>query len=109
MLGPFVNRSQKKDSKRYACSRNLKQPKVYEAYSKFTKRRAEKLALDENGAKEVFEKMYKNYVFNDIDIKYSEFVSGCYIYARMRNYMGDKNYKAKITRVFVDKEKHQTA
>ena len=100
---------QKKDSKRYACSRNLKQPKVYEAYSKFTKRRAEKLALDENGAKEVFEKMYKNYVFNDIDIKYSEFVSGCYIYARMRNYMGDKNDKAKITRVFMAEEKHRTA
>ena len=34
---------QKKDSKRYACSRNLKQPKVYEAYTKFSKRRAEKL------------------------------------------------------------------
>ena len=100
---------QKKDSKRYACSRNLEKPKVYEAYSKFTKRRAEKLALDENGAKEVFEKMYKNYVFNDIDIKYSEFVSGCYIYARMRNYMGDKNDKAKITRVFMAEEKHRTA
>jgi len=100
---------QKKDSKRYACSRNLEKPKVYEAYSKFTKRRAEKLALDENGAKEVFEKMYKNYVFNDIDIKYSDFVSGCYLYARMRNYMGDKNDKAKITRVYMAEEKHQTA
>ena len=100
---------QKKDSKRYACSRNLKQPKVYEAYSKFTKRRAEKIASDPNSTKVLFEKMYPKYIFKDIDIKYSDFVSGCYIYARMRNYMGDKNYKAKITRVFVDKEKHQTA
>lgn len=73
-----------KGSKRYTCSRNLKQPKVYEAYSKFTKRRAEKVAMNLDGAKMFFENMYKTYVFNDIDIKYSEFVSGCYIYARLR-------------------------
>jgi hypothetical protein len=100
---------QKKDSKRYSCSRNLKQPKVYEAYSKFTKRRAEKIASDPNSTKVLFEKMYPKYIFKDIDIKYSDFVSGCYIYARMRNYMGDKNDKAKITRVYMAEEKHQTA
>ena len=100
---------QKKDSNRYCCSRNLKQPKVYEAYAKFTKRRAEKIASDPNSTKVLFEKMYPKYIFKDIDIKYSDFVSGCYIYARMRNYMGDKNDKTKITRVFVAEEKHQTA
>jgi hypothetical protein len=100
---------QKRDSKRYACSRNLEKPKVYEAYSKFTKRRAERIAHDENGAKEIFEKMYPKYIFKDIDIKYSEFVSGCYIYARLRKIKGMKDDKAKITRVFVAEEKHRTA
>jgi hypothetical protein len=64
---------------------------------------------DESGAKKVFEKIYKNYVFSDIDIKYSEFVSGCYIYARLRKIKGMKNDKAKITRVFMAEEKHRTA
>jgi len=101
---------QKKNNKRYACSRNLKKPKVYEAYSKFSKRKAEKISHDENGAKEIFEKMYPKYTFKDINIKYSDFVSGCYLYAKMRKIKGmNYDYKAKITRVYMDKEKHKTA
>ena len=82
---------QKKDSKRYACSRNLKQPKVYEAYTKFSKRRAEKLARAEVNPKDVFEKLYPKYVFKDMEIKYSSFTSGCYIYTRLKRI--DKNEK----------------
>jgi len=73
-----------KGSKRYTCSRNLDKPKVFEAYSQFTKRRAEKMAMNPDEAKVFFQKKFSKYVFNDIDIKYSEFVSGCYIYARLR-------------------------
>jgi hypothetical protein len=82
-----------KGSKRYTCSKNLEKPRIYEAYSKFSKRRAEKIAVNPDGAKELFEKIYKDYIFNDIDIKYSEFVSGCYIYVRLRKakrYHNDK-------------------
>ena len=104
---------QKKDSKRYACSRNLKQPKVYEAYTKFSKRRAEKLAREDVNPKEVFEKLYPKYVFKDIEIKYSTFISWCYIYARMKlytkNVKGESSDKAKITRLHVDPAKNQTA
>ena len=100
---------QKKDSKRYACSRNLKQPKVYEAYSKFTKRRAEKLAREDMDPKATFEKMYPRYAFKDMEIKYSSFVSGCYIYTRMKMLKGKNDDETKITRVYVAEEKHQTA
>lgn len=73
-----------KGFKRYSCSRNLKQPIVYESMHRFTKRKAEKLASDLDGAKEMFEKMYPKYVFNHLEIRYSQFVSGAYIYAKMR-------------------------
>ena len=83
---------------------------MYKIFSKITKRWAEKITHDESGAKEASEKIYKNYVFSDIDIKYSGFVSGCYIYARMRKYKRKiENDKAKITRIFVVEEKHRTA
>ncbi len=73
-----------KGFKRYSCSRNLKQPIVYESMHRFTKRKAEKLASDLDGAKAMFEKMYPKYVFKDLEIRYSQFVSGVYIYAKMR-------------------------
>ena len=70
--------------KRYGCSRNLKQPSVYQSKSKFSKRRAENLALNEYMAKELFEQLYTNHDFKDMRVSRSQFVSGCYIYARMR-------------------------
>ena len=71
-------------SKRYSCSRNLKRPTVYESYSKFTRRKAEKLATEQENPKDVFEGMYKQYQFKDMAVRYSDFVPGCYIYTRMR-------------------------
>ncbi len=49
-----------------------------------TRRRAEKIATEEVCAQETFEKMYKGYKFNDIEVKYSHFVSGAYLYVRMK-------------------------
>lgn len=70
--------------KRYTPSRNLKQPKITVADSKVTRRRAEKIANEENMAHEVFEKLYAGYKFNDMEVKYSPYVSGAYIYVRMK-------------------------
>ncbi|HBJ00697.1 MAG TPA: hypothetical protein DDY89_07210 [Lysinibacillus sp.] len=77
-------KQQRKDStKRYTPSRNLKQPIITIANSKVTRKRAERIALEQNTAHEIFEKMYPGYQFNEIKVKYSPFVSGVYIYVEM--------------------------
>lgn len=73
-----------KTRKGYTPSRNLKQPKVTISDTKLTRRRAAKIAIEEIGAQEIFEKWYQNYQFKDINIKFSEFVSGAYLYVRMK-------------------------
>lgn len=73
-----------KSSKRYSTSRNLDKPDITIANSKMTKRKAEKIARDPNLASDIFQNLYEGYTFKDIDIKYSEFVSGAYLYVRMR-------------------------
>lgn len=73
-----------KNSKRYTTSRNLVKPKITIADEKIKKGKAEKIARYPNSANVIFEKIYKGYSFNDIEIKYSDFVSGVYLYVRMR-------------------------
>lgn len=81
----YVLKDKKKNpTKRYTISRNMKKPKVTIADSKMTRRRAEKIATEEVSAQGLFEKMYKGYKFNDIEVKFSEFVSGAYLYVRMK-------------------------
>ena len=86
----------KNPTKRYTVSRNLKEPKITIADSKMTRKRAERIATEEVCAQELFEKMYKGYKFNDIEIKYSEFVSGAYLYVRMKRI--DNSVKRKLRR-----------
>lgn len=84
-LVKYILKDKKKNpTKRYTISRNLKQPKITISDSKMTRRRAEKIATEEISAQELFEKMYKGYKFGDIEIKFSEFVSGAYLYVRMK-------------------------
>jgi hypothetical protein len=73
-----------KGTKRWCASRNLQEPKITIADHKITKRQAEKIARNQNEAAAIFEKIYKGYKFNDINVKYSDYVSGAYLYARMR-------------------------
>ncbi|WP_158212495.1 hypothetical protein, partial [Lysinibacillus odysseyi] len=81
----YVMKDKKKNpTKRYTISRNMKQPKVTIADSKMTRKRAERIAMEEVCAEELFEKMYQGYKFNDIEVKYSEFSSGVYLYVRMK-------------------------
>ena len=86
----------KKGTKRYTPSRNLKQPKVTIADSKLTRRKAEKIATDQVLVNEFFEKMYKGYHFNDIQVKYSKFVSGAYLYVRMKRIDNPVKQKRRI-------------
>lgn len=83
-IAQYMMKQQRKDStKRYTPSRNLKQPKITIADSKVTRKRAEKIATEQNMAHEIFEKMYPGYQFNEIKVKYSHFISGAYISVEM--------------------------
>lgn len=73
-----------RNTKRYSISRNMEQPKITVADSKITRKRAERLAREEVDAQEVLEKWYPGYKFVDMEIKFSDFSSGAYIYARMK-------------------------
>lgn len=70
--------------KSYTPSRNLKQPVVTRAYSKITRKKAEKIATQQIVPHEVFEKMYKGYQFEEMEVKYSYYMAGAYIYASMK-------------------------
>lgn len=80
-------------TKRWSASRNLESPKVTIADHKVTKRRVEKIARYEDTAQDIFQKLYPGYAFNDIKIKYSDFVSGAYLYVRMRKSGAQKTNK----------------
>ncbi|MGR6906180.1 rolling circle replication-associated protein [Lysinibacillus sp. BSL11] len=83
-IARYMMKQQRKDStKRYTPSRNLKQPIITIANNKVTRKRAERIALNQNTAHETFEKMYPGYQFNEIKVKYSPFTSGVYIYVEM--------------------------
>lgn len=70
--------------KRWCSSRNLKEPKITIADHKLSRAAVQKLAKNQNSGQEVFEKIYKGYLFNDMNVRYNEFIPGAYIYARMR-------------------------
>lgn len=85
-LGKYlVKEKGEKTAKGYTPSRNLKpHTKVSSSDTKLTRRRAAKIATEEIGAQEIFEKMYKNYQFKDMQVMFSDYVSGAYLYVRMK-------------------------
>lgn len=84
-----------KGANTYGYSLNLKKtwlkPYVKTNDSRLTKRKAEKIARGKVDAKTYYEKMYKGYEFIDLEVKYSDFVSGCYLYVRMRKIEENKS------------------
>lgn len=70
--------------KRYMASKNLKKPKVYIADRKISRRRVMEIATAKKDAKQIFERIYKNYDFKDYKVKTSPYVTGAYLYVRMR-------------------------
>lgn len=81
----YIIKNFNKGTKRWSASRNLEKPIIRSSNSKLSKRKAEKIAKNENDLKELFEKMYKHkYIFNDCKKFINQDYGGCYIYARMR-------------------------
>lgn len=72
--------------RRWACSRNLKEPDTRVSDRTVSRRRAALVARDVMGdGREIFEKLYPGYrVVDGPTVKFSDFVPGAYIYARLR-------------------------
>ena len=69
----------------WSGSRNLKKPKEHISDSKISNRRVKQLALFfRNDAKDVLEKVYPGYRFEEGEIRYSDIVDGVYITCVMR-------------------------
>ena len=74
----------KKQSKRWACSHNLKLPHITTADTKLSKKQAERLAADVKAeAPRIFRKHFSDYALDVCTVNTSEYVAGAYIYARM--------------------------
>lgn len=69
---------------RIGHSKNLKKPIVTINRTTLTRRRVEKIAINENCQKEFFEDKYKNLSFIDCNTYISDKFSGVYIYTKMR-------------------------
>ena len=70
-------------TKRYVCSKNLKQPIITIADKKITRRKARTIVENQDEAAAIFGSIYRGYYFNDIKAYFSEYASGAYIYVRM--------------------------
>lgn len=83
-LAKYITK-QRRRVRKWACSKNLKKPDVKVSDRKISRRRAAAVASDVQGcAKEIFEKIYPGYSLEKAEVRYSDFVAGAYIYARMR-------------------------
>lgn len=78
-------------SLRWACSRNMVQPAEKISHRKISRRRAAAIAADvQYRGREIFERLYPGYRLEEAEVRYSEFVAGAYIYARMRKFISGR-------------------
>lgn len=72
-----------KGSKRWSASKNLKKPEVTRSYSKFKKRKVERMAHDHALLESALKKQYPDCRFIDAQVRINDINGGYYIYARM--------------------------
>ena len=71
--------------RRWACSRNLKEPEIKKSHRKISRQRTARIAADvQHRGREILEKIYPGYRVEEVTVKYSDFVAGAYIYGRLR-------------------------
>lgn len=95
--------TQKKGARRWNCSTNLKRPQATTNDHKMSRKRAEAIAIDaEQFGKAIFEKIFKGYrVIDEVNVRYSPYVSGAYISVRMEAMNGDGDDRRRRTADFV--------
>lgn len=84
-LGRYLTK-QRRHNRKWSGSRNLKQPTVTISDRKMSLRKSERIAADVRGnAAEIYAKLYPGYMLAEEPvIKYSNYIGGAYIYARLR-------------------------
>lgn len=83
-LSKYITK-QKRFARRYAHSRNLKEPEIRVSDRKISRRRAAMMAADiQANGREILEKIYPGYALEECTVRYSDFAAGTYIYARLR-------------------------
>lgn len=76
---------QRRGKRKWSSSKNLKKPEERVSNRKISRRRAAMIADDvQHNGREIMEKLYPGYSCERIEVKYSDFIAGAYIYARMR-------------------------
>lgn len=86
-IGRYIGKQKKTAKKRWSRSKgNLKEPEVTRSYSRFSKRKVERMARDEEFLQEQIRKQYPGCKLLDTDIRVNDVNGGFYIYARLRRY-----------------------
>ena len=79
------DRPEKSGVRKWRGSRNLKQPMRRSRDARMPNSRVKRIAYDfRNEAKEVMEKLYPGYVFQDCQVRYSDVIDGVYIRCVLR-------------------------
>lgn len=86
--------------KRWAASKNLVDPKITEADTKISRRKVEQMAEDfEAKPAAIFAALFPEYSFNECAVRYSDFVAGAYIYAKLHRKAAPPQKQKKKQRV----------
>ena len=76
--------------KRWNHSKNLKEPRETVSDRKVSRRRAALVAEDvQRNGREIFEAIYPGYQAVEVTVRFSDFVAGAYIFARLRRINSD--------------------
>ncbi|MDP4144137.1 MAG: hypothetical protein Q8936_06575 [Bacillota bacterium] len=81
-LGRYIAKDPKR-CKRWVQSKNLKQPVIKVNDFKFSRRKAEHIAKAPED-KDIFNKLYPEYVLNECKVETNEIYGGTYLYIKMR-------------------------
>lgn len=73
-----------KGAKRYVTSKNLRKPQITVADCKFTRKKVNDIVTGKKDPQTVFERLYKGYEIISFTSKTSDFVTGTYIYVKMK-------------------------
>ena len=85
----IYDRKAKPGTRKWRASKNLIHPVPKSRDVKVTNARVRKIAYGfENEAKEIMEKLYPGYVYQDIEVKHSDYVPGVYIRCVLRKIGG---------------------
>lgn len=83
-LSKYITK-QRRGQRKWTSSKNLVQPQEMLSARKISKTRAAQIARDvQHSGREILEALYPGYSLEWCEVKYSNFIAGAYIYARMR-------------------------